>query len=137
MTDDLHTEIGKLHQHIQQVSNQVGKVHEGQERLHREHMALRERVDVLEKNVSRDIDNLAAHEREAEIYRGHLLEGFNRLADTITGLDSRFAKHAELEEQDRKEVIRGQATTIRSILLAAATFAGSAALVIWQLVGTA
>ena len=136
MTDDLHTEIGKLHQHIQRVSDQVKGVHEGQERLHREHIALRERVDVLEKNVSRDIDNLAAHEREAEIYRGHLLEGFNRLANTITSLDSRFLKHAEQEEQDRKEVIKGQETTIRSILLAAATFVGSAGLVIWQLLVT-
>ena len=132
MTDDLHSELGKLHQHIEHVSHQVGEVKRGQDELHREHMQLRERVDLLERNVSRDIDNLAAHEREAEIYRGHLIEGFKQLNNSVVSLDSRFEKHAEAEEADRKEVIRGQRTTIRSIILAAITFASTGFVVLWQ-----
>ena len=132
MTDDLHSEIGKLHQHIEHVSHQVRDVKAGQDRLHKEHLDLRERVDLLERNVSRDIDNLAAHEREAEIYRGHLLEGFKQLTAGVASLDQRFEKHAEAEEADRKEVIKGQRTTIRSILLAAATFFATGFVLLWQ-----
>ena len=63
MTDEFADQIGKLHQHIEHVSHQVGEVKRGQDDLHKEHMQLRERVDLLERNVSRDIDNLAAHEK--------------------------------------------------------------------------
>ena len=132
MTDDFSDQIGKLHQHIAQVSHQVGEVKRGQDDLHKEHMQLRERVDLLERNVSRDIDNLAAHEREAEIYRGHLLEGFAKLTGSIENLDARFGRHAEAEEKDRKDVIKGQRTTIRSILLAAATFFATGFVLLWQ-----
>ena len=137
MTDDLHSEIGKLHQHISHVSHQVGEVQKGQERLHREHMELRERVDLLERTVSKDMDRLAAHEREAEIYRGHLLDGFNRLTTSVDHLDKRFGVHAENEEKDRKAVINGQRTTIRSILLAAATFVMTGFALLWQTGGLA
>jgi predicted nuclease with TOPRIM domain len=105
MTDDLTSEIGKLHEHIAHVSHQVRDVKEGQDALHREHVLLRERVDVLERNVSRDIDNLAAHEKEAEIHRGHLLEAFSQVTGAIKSLDTRFEKHAEAEEADRRQVI--------------------------------
>ena len=132
MTDELGDQIGKLHQHIAQVSHQVGEVKRGQDDLHKEHMQLRERVDLLERNVSRDIDNLAAHEKEAEIYRGHLLEGLGRLTNSVDHLDKRFGAHAEAEEKDRKEVINGQRTTIRSILLAAATFFATGFVLLWQ-----
>ena len=132
MTDELGDQIGKLHQHLEHISHQVRDVKEGQDKLHREHIQLRERVDVLERNVSRDIDNLAAHEREAEIYRGHLMEGLGRLTDSVDRLDTRFGVHAEAEEQDRKEVIKGQQVTIRSILLAAATFAATGFVLLWQ-----
>ena len=132
MTDDFSDQIGKLHQHISQVSHQVGEVKKGQDDLHREHMQLRERVDLLERNVSRDIDNLAAHEREAEIYRGHLMEGLGRLTNSVDRLDKRFGVHAEAEEQDRKEVIKGQRNTIRSIVLAALTFFGTGFVLLWQ-----
>lgn len=132
MTDDLHSEIGKLHKHLDDISHQVGDVKKGQEDLHREHTQLRERVDLLERNVSKDIDNLASHEREANLYRSHLLEGFERLSGNIENLDARFAKHAEAEEIDRKEVIKGQQVTIRSILFAAATFFGTMFVTLWQ-----
>ena len=132
MTDELGDQIGKLHQHIEHVSRQVKDVKAGQDDLHKEHTQLRERVDLLERNVSRDIDNLAAHEREAEIYRGHLMEGLGRLTDSVDHLDKRFGVHAEAEEQDRKDVIRGQQVTIRSILLAAATFAATGFVLLWQ-----
>jgi len=132
MTDEFSDQIGKLHQHIEHVSHQVGEVKRGQDDLHREHTQLRERVDQLERSVSRDIDNLAAHEREAEVYRGHLLEGFERLSGNIEKLDGRFERHASKEEEDRKEVIKGQRTTIRSILLAAVTFASTGFVVLWQ-----
>jgi predicted nucleic acid-binding Zn-ribbon protein len=132
VTDDLHNEIGKLHQHIAHVSSQVSDVKKGQDDLHKEHTQLRERVDLLERNVSRDIDNLAAHEREANLYRGHLLEGFERLNDSVEKLDTRFGKHAEAEEKDRKDVIRGQQVTIRSIMFAAVTFFGTMFVTLWQ-----
>ena len=105
MTDDFSDQIGKLHQHISQVSHQVGEVKKGQDDLHKEHMQLRERVDLLERNVSRDIDNLAAHEREANVYRSHLLEGFEKLTNSVTKLDERFERHAEMDEADRRQVI--------------------------------
>ena len=132
MTDDLTSEIGKLHQHIEHVSHQVRDVKQGQDELHKEHLDLRERVDHLERSVSRDIDNLAAHEREAEIYRGHLLEGLGRLTSSVDRLDKRFGAHTEAEEKDRKDVIRGQRTTIRSILLAAVTFFATGFVLLWQ-----
>jgi regulator of replication initiation timing len=132
MADEFSEQIGKLHRHIEHVSHQVGEVKQGQDELHREHMQLRERVDQLERSVSKDIDNLAAHEREAELYRGHLIEGFERLSGNIEKLDSKFGEHARQEELDRKEVIRGQRTTIRSILLAALTFFSTGMVLLWQ-----
>ena len=132
MTDDLHSEIGKLHQHIEHVSSQVKDVKKGQDDLHREHAQLRDRVDTLERNVIKDIDNLAAHEREADLYRGHLIEGFERLSGSIEKLDGKFGEHARQEEMDRKEVIKGQRTTIKSILFAAATFFGTGFVLLWQ-----
>lgn len=131
MTDD-HGEIGKIHQHLEHISHQVRDVKDGQDRLHKEGAHLRERLDLLERTVSKDIDNLAAHEREANLYRGHLLEGFERLNDSVDKLDARFARHAEAEEVDRKEVIKGQRVTIRSILFAAATFFGTMFVTLWQ-----
>ena len=131
MTNDPN-EIGKLHQHLEHISHQVREVKRGQDDLHKEHMQLRERVDLLERNVSRDIDNLAAHEKEAEIYRGHLLEGLGRLTNSVDHLDKRFGAHAEAEEKDRKEVIKGQRTTIKSLLFAAATFFGTGFVLLWQ-----
>ena len=131
MTDD-HGEIGKIHQHLEHISHQVRDVKDGQDRLHKEHAHLRERMDLLERVVSKDIDSLAAHEREANLYRGHLLEGFERLSDSVDKLDARFAKHAEAEEVDRKEVIKGQQVTIRSIIFAAITFASTGFVVLWQ-----
>ena len=132
MTDDLHNEIGKLHQHLEHISHQVRDVKEGQNELHREHMQLRERVDLLERSVTKDIDRLAAHEKEADIYRGHLLDGFTKLTGSVEQLDRRFGRHAEAEEQDRKEVIKGQRNTIRSILFAAATFFATGFVTLWQ-----
>ena len=132
MTDDLHSAIGKLHTHIDHVQHQIGEVQKGQDRLHKEHTDLRERVDLLERTVSKDVDRLAAHEREAELYRGHLIEGFEKLTASVDKLDQRFGKHAEAEEVDRKEVIRGQQVTIRSIVLAAATFFGTGFVLLWQ-----
>ena len=132
MADEFKEQIGKLHQHIEHVSHQVGEVKKGQDELHREHAQLRDRVDQLERSVSRDIDHLAAHEREAELYRGHLIEGFERLSVNIEKLDNKFGEHAHQEEKDRKEVIRGQRTTIRSILLAAVTFFTTGAVLLWQ-----
>ena len=132
MTDDLTSEIGKLHQHIEHVSHQVRDVKEGQDRLHREHIQLRERVDVLERNVIRDIDNLAAHEKEAEIYRSHLLDTLAQLTESNKLFHTRLDEHAKEDERDRKEVIKGQRTTIRSILFAAATFFGTGAVLLWN-----
>ena len=132
MTDEFADQIGKLHQHIEHVSHQVGEVKRGQDELHKEHMQLRERVDLLERNVSRDIDNLAAHEREANVYRSHLLEGFERLSAGIERMDKRFESHAAQDEQDRKEVIKGQQVTIRSIILAALTFFATGFVLLWQ-----
>ena len=132
MTDDLHSEIGKLHQHIQHVSHQIGAVQSGQDRLHAEHAELRDRVEHLERTVTKDVDRLTAHEHEAEIYRGHLLQGFERLNGVVTALDTRFAEHISTEEEDRREVIRGQRTTIRSILLAAVTFVATGFALLWQ-----
>ena len=132
MTDELGDQIGKLHQHIEHVSRQIKDVKAGQDDLHKEHMQLRERVDLLERNVSRDIDNLAAHEREANVYRSHLIEGFERLSTNIEKMDRRFESHAKQDEEDRKDVIRGQRTTIRSILLAAATFFATGFVLLWQ-----
>jgi regulator of replication initiation timing len=132
MTDEFADQIGKLHQHIEHVSHQVGEVKRGQDELHKEHMQLRERVDLLERNVSRDIDNLAAHEREANVYRSHLIEGFERLSLGIERMDKRFESHAMQDEQDRKEVIKGQQTTIRSIILAALTFFATGFVLLWQ-----
>jgi chromosome segregation ATPase len=131
MTNDPN-EIGKLHQHLEHISHQVGEVKRGQDDLHKEHMQLRERVDLLERSVTKDIDRLAAHEKEAEIYRGHLLDGFTKLTGSIEQLDRRFGRHAEAEEQDRKEVIKGQRNTIRSILFAAATFFATGFVTLWQ-----
>ena len=132
MTDELGDQIGKLHQHIEHVSRQIKDVKAGQDDLHKEHMQLRERVDVLERNVSRDIDNLAAHEREANVYRSHLIEGFERLSTNIEKMDRRFESHAKQDEEDRKDVIRGQQVTIRSIILAALTFFGTGFVLLWQ-----
>ena len=132
MTDDFHGEIGKLHQHLEHISHQVSDVKKGQEHLHREHAQLRERVDLLERNVSKDIDALAAHEREANVYRSHLLEGFERLSVNIEKMDARFSEHAKQDEQDRKDVIKGQQLTIRSLLFAAATFFGTGFVLLWK-----
>jgi chromosome segregation ATPase len=131
MTDD-NNEIGKLHQHLEHISHQVRDVKEGQDRLHQDHLRLSERVDHLERAVSKDISDLAAHEREANLYRSHLIEGFADLKGSVDKLDGRFARHAEQEEVDRKEVLRGQQITIRSILLAAATIAMSGFVLLWQ-----
>lgn len=106
MGDDFREEIGKLHQHIEHVSNQVRDVQRGQDDLHKEHSALRERVDHLERTVSKDTSDLAAHINEANIYRGHLIEGFGSLQRAVENLDNRFGKHAEAEEKDRKDVIK-------------------------------
>jgi uncharacterized coiled-coil DUF342 family protein len=132
MTDEFADQIGKLHQHIDHVSHQVGEVKKGQDELHKEHMQLRERVDLLERNVSRDIDNLAAHEREAALYRSHLVDGFDLLRASVERLDLRFETKANEAEQDRKEVIRGQQVTIRSIIIAALTFAVTGFVTLWQ-----
>jgi septal ring factor EnvC (AmiA/AmiB activator) len=132
VTDDLNSQIGQLHQHIQNVSDQIKGVAAGQERLHKDHIRLSERVDHLERAVSKDISDLAAHEREANLYRSHLIEGFAELKGSVDKLDGRFARHAEQEEVDRKEVLRGQQITIRSILLAAATIAMSGFVLLWQ-----
>lgn len=132
MGDDFNEQIGKLHQHIEHVSHQVRGVQEGQDRLHKEHRDLRERVDHLERVVSKDMQALESHVSEADIYRSHLLEGFRALTGSVTKLDDRFAKHAQAEEEDRKEVIKGQRTTIRSIILAAVTFFSTGAVLLWQ-----
>ena len=132
MTDELGDQIGKLHQHIEHVSRQIKDVKAGQDDLHKEHMQLRERVDLLERNVSRDIDNLAAHEREANVYRSHLIEGFERLSTNIEKMDRRFESHAKQDEEDRKDVIKGQQVTIRSIILAALTFFATGFVLLWQ-----
>jgi len=137
MTDDLATQIGKLHEHISHVSHQIRDVQSGQDRLHKDHLELRERVDHLERVVSRDVQDLNSHVSEANIYRGHLLEGFGLLQKAIENLDIRFGKHAEAEEKDRKEVIKGQQTTIRSILLAAVTFVATGFVLLWQTGGLA
>ena len=105
MTDDFSDQIGKLHQHIEHVSHQVRDVKEGQDEHRKELSGLRDRMDLLERTVSKDIDNLAAHEREANLYRGHLLEGFEKLTNSVTRLDERFEKHAEIDEADRRQVI--------------------------------
>ena len=132
MTDEFSDQIGKLHQHIEHVSRQVKDVKAGQDDLHKEHMQLRERVDVLERNVIRDIDNLAAHEREADIYRGHLLDTLAQLTESNKRFHARLDEHALEDERDRKEVIKGQRNTIRSIILAAVTFFATGAVLLWN-----
>jgi len=132
MTDDLHVQIGKLHAHIDHVSNQVRAVQDGQDLLHKEHTELRDRVEHLERTVSKDINDLASHEREANIYRSHLVESFGSLQKTVENLDTKFESHAAREDEDRKVVIRGQQTTIRSIILAAITFFTTGAVLLWQ-----
>ena len=132
MTDEFSEQIGKLHTHIEHVSHQVRDVKEGQDKLHREHIQLRERVDLLERNVIRDIDNLAAHEREAEIYRGHLLDTLAQLTESNKRFHTRLDEHALEDERDRKEVIKGQRNTIRSIILAAVTFFATGAVLLWN-----
>lgn len=129
---ELHDEIGKLHEHIGHVSNQVKEVKHGQDALHREHVALRDRVDSLEHKVAADVAKLAAHEKEAEIYRGHMLEGLNRLTSVITKLDDRFDGHERIDLQERAEIIKHMRTTIRSIILAAVTFFATGAVLLWQ-----
>jgi chromosome segregation ATPase len=136
MTDD-NNEIGKLHQHLEHISHQVRDVKEGQDRLHQDHLRLSERVDHLERAVSKDISDLAAHEREANLYRSHLVEGFASLKGSVDKLDERFGKHAEAEELDRKAVIQGQKITIRSLLIAAAGLAFSGFALLWQTGGLA
>jgi len=132
MTDDIATQIGKLHEHISHVSHQIRDVQSGQDRLHKDHVELRERVEHLERTVSKDVADLAAHEREANIYRSHLVEGFGSLQKVVEKLDIRFAEHAAREDEDRKIVIRGQQVTIRSILLAALTFFATGGVLLWQ-----
>jgi chromosome segregation ATPase len=132
VSDDINIQIGKLHQHLEHISHQVADVKSGQTELHKDHVKLSERVEHLERVVSKDIADLAAHEREANVYRSHLVEGLGELKTSVDKLDNRFETHAAAEETDRKEVIRGQKITIRSILLAAATLAFSGFALLWQ-----
>jgi len=131
VTDD-HAEIGKLHQHLDHISNQVRDVKHGQDQLHKEHLALRDRVDHLETRVTTDIANLDKHEAEATIYRSHLMEGFDRLSDLVDRLYKRFEQHDEEDREERKKVIDGQRKTIMSIILAALTFFSTGAVLLWQ-----
>jgi len=131
MTDDPQ-EIGKLHQHLDHISNQVRDVKHGQDQLHKEHLALRDRVDHLEVRVTNDIANLDKHEAEATIYRSHLMEGFDRLSDLVDRLYHRFEQHDEEDREERKKVIDGQRKTILSIILAALTFFSTGAVLMWQ-----
>jgi archaellum component FlaC len=137
VTDDLNSQIGKLHQHIQNVSHQVADVKRGLDELHKADLRHSERLDHLERAVSKDISDLAAHEREANLYRSHLVEGFASLKGSVDKLDERFGKHAEAEELDRKAVIQGQKITIRSLLIAAAGLAFSGFALLWQTGGLA
>jgi len=132
MTDDMHSEIGKLHTHIDHVQHQIGEVKKGQDNLHREHLELRDRVDVLERNVIRDIDNLTAHEREADIRREYLMDGFERLSGTVKSLDTRFQAHADKEEEDRKDVIKGLRMTVRSVIGTGITILSTVLVLLWQ-----
>jgi len=131
VTDDPH-EIGKLHQHLDHISNQVRDVKHGQDQLHKEHLALRDRVDHLEVRVTTDIANLDKHETEANIYRSHLIEGFDRLSESVERLFHRFETHDEEDKEERKKVIEGQRKMLLSIVLAAITFFGTGFVLLWQ-----
>jgi len=131
VNDDPH-EIGKLHQHLDHISNQVRDVKHGQDQLHKEHLALRDRVDYLENRVTTDIANLDKHETEANIYRSHLIEGFDRLSEAVDRLFHRFETHDEEDKEERKKVIEGQRKMILSIVLAAITFFSTGAVLLWQ-----
>jgi HK97 family phage prohead protease len=128
----LNAQIGKLHEHIGHVSNQVRDVKEGQDRLHKDHIELRGRVDSLERALMKDVSDLGAHVNEANIYRAHLVDAFNGMQKAVESLGTRIDARAKIDEEDKKEIIKGQQTTIRSIILSAVTFAMTGFVLLWQ-----
>ena len=88
------------------------------------------RVGTLEKGLAADVAHLEKHESEADLRGVAMVEKLNTLI-------AAFTEHAKAEEKDRVDVIKGLRNTIRSILLAAATFVGMGFTLLWQTGGLA
>ena len=117
--------------------NEEHSTHEMVKGLHERFTGFEKRIDgietrvgSLEKGLAADIAHLEKHESEADLKGDAMLEKLN-------GLILSFNRHAEAEERDRLEVIKGLRNTIRSVLLGVASiFAGGFAL-LWQTGGLA
>ena len=83
------------------------------------------RVGSLEKNLATDIAHLEKHESEACLKESAILQ-------QLSVLTTRFDRHAEAEEKDRAEVIKGLRNTIRSVILGAGSIIGTGFMVLWQ-----
>ena len=83
------------------------------------------RVSGLEKGLAADVAHLERHESEANLKGEAMLDKLNML---ITA----FTKHAEAEEQDRRDVIKGLRNTNLSILIAAATILVTGFGLLWK-----
>jgi uncharacterized protein YjaG (DUF416 family) len=117
--------------------NEEHSTHEMVKGLHERFTGFEKRIDVietrvgtLEKGLAADVAHLEKHESEADLKGDAMLEKLN-------GLISSFNRHAEAEERDRMDVIRGLRNTIRSVLLGAASIVGMGFTLLWQTGGLA
>jgi chromosome segregation ATPase len=124
--------IGKLHQHIQRVSDQIKDVQKGQDQLHRDHAVLRDRVDKVERDVLADRADLARHTEVADLAREHIIESILGLTGVITDLRTEFRHHAEREEVDRQSVIKQLRGTIQAIVAGVITILVAGFTLLWN-----
>jgi hypothetical protein len=84
--------------------------------LHRDHVALRDRVDIVEREVASDIAHLDKHESEACLRESKILLRLDTMTTVQTKQHEAFVEHASREDQDRRWIRNVLTMTLLGVL---------------------
>jgi hypothetical protein len=90
------------HEMVRNLHSRFDRLDERMEELHEDHIALRARVDVVEKEVASDIAHLDKHESEACLREVTIIQRLDNMATTQNKQHEAFVAHADREDQDRR-----------------------------------
>jgi hypothetical protein len=104
------------HEMVQNLHVRFDRLDERMEELHEDHIALRKRVDVVEKEVASDIAHLDKHEAEACLREVTIIQRLDNMSNKQDEQHEAFVKHADREDQDRKWIRNMLAATLLAVL---------------------
>ena len=123
MDDEVRSQLIELQRSVDNIGGEVKDIREEQTRsadshklLHQEHTKLVERIDTHERRLEIHINDYTRQAEHNELIHAHMTGATMEVRAELKDFREDFKGHAKAEEQDRKDVIKGQRDTIRWVI---------------------